>query len=91
MIVVTRALPTSSVLLPTSIARLRQGNQFRYKGLGFDTMADNILFIHGMWGGGWHRDNYVKFFEEPYVMLLQVIDEPGRLTGYLQFSLLDAM
>ncbi len=26
-------------------------------------MAETIVMIHGMWGGGWYWDNYRKFFE----------------------------
>ena len=26
-------------------------------------MADTIVMIHGMWGGGWHWENYKTFFE----------------------------
>jgi len=26
-------------------------------------MADTIVMVHGMWGGGWHWDNYKTFFE----------------------------
>jgi pimeloyl-ACP methyl ester carboxylesterase len=27
-------------------------------------MAETIMMIHGMWGGGWYWENYQKFFEE---------------------------
>ncbi len=27
-------------------------------------MAETIMMIHGMWGGGWYWENYRKFFEE---------------------------
>ncbi len=27
-------------------------------------MAERIMMIHGMWGGGWYWENYRKFFEE---------------------------
>ena len=26
-------------------------------------MAETIVMIHGMWGGGWNWENYQKFFE----------------------------
>jgi pimeloyl-ACP methyl ester carboxylesterase len=27
-------------------------------------MAETIVMIHGMWGGGWYWENYKKFFEQ---------------------------
>ena len=27
-------------------------------------MADTIMMIHGMWGGGWYWEDYVRFFGE---------------------------
>jgi pimeloyl-ACP methyl ester carboxylesterase len=27
-------------------------------------MTESIFMIHGMWGGGWHWENYTRFFEE---------------------------
>lgn len=26
-------------------------------------MIENILMIHGMWGGGWYWENFKKYFE----------------------------
>ncbi len=26
-------------------------------------MADRIVMIHGMWGGGWYWEKYRRFFE----------------------------
>jgi len=27
-------------------------------------MTESIFMVHGMWGGGWYWENYIRFFEE---------------------------
>jgi pimeloyl-ACP methyl ester carboxylesterase len=31
---------------------------------GGKTMAETIMMIHGMWGGGWYWENYAKYLEK---------------------------
>jgi pimeloyl-ACP methyl ester carboxylesterase len=59
-------------------------------------MADTIMMIHGMWGGGWCWDNFKRYFEErgfncktPYLRHHQVDPDEKAPKGLGGTSLLD--